>query len=60
MERDAKRIMLMIGTNNTGHQPSETPENTYRGIAAIVRELRAQCPQAKITLLVIFPRRHSV
>ena len=51
-----KRIMLMIGTNNTGHQPSEDPENTYRGIAAIVRELRVKCPQAKITLLAIFPR----
>ena len=51
-----KRIMLMIGTNNTGHLPSEDPENTYRGIAAIVRELRAKCPQAKITVLAIFPR----
>ena len=51
-----KRIMLMIGTNNTGHSPSEDPENTYRGIAAIVRELRAKCPQAKITVLAIFPR----
>ncbi|MGN0885971.1 MAG: GDSL-type esterase/lipase family protein [Candidatus Spyradenecus sp.] len=51
-----KRIMLMIGTNNTGHQPSEPPENTYRGIATIVRELRAKCPQAKITVLAIFPR----
>lgn len=51
-----KRIMLMIGTNNTGHHPSETPENTFEGIRAILRYLRQHCPQAKITVLAIFPR----
>lgn len=50
-----KRIMLMIGTNNT-HISKEAPENTFNGIKAIVRYLRAECPQAKITLLKIFPR----
>lgn len=54
-----KRIMVMIGTNNTGHRPQETPENTAAGIAAIVAQLRAACPEAKITLLAIFPRGKS-
>lgn len=52
-----KRIMLMIGTNNTGHCKSGTvPENTVEGIRVIVNTLREACPQAKITLLAIFPR----
>lgn len=51
-----KRIMLMIGTNNSGHGAGEKPENTFNGIKAIVRHLRAACPEAKITLLKIFPR----
>lgn len=50
-----KRIMLMIGTNNAGGH-RENPENTFNGIKAIVRTLRAACPEAKITLLAIFPR----
>lgn len=50
-----KRIMLMIGTNNAGGH-REKPENTFNGITAIVQRLRAECPQAKITLLAIFPR----
>ena len=48
-----KRIMLMIGTNNSG---SDSPEAIFAGITAIVRYLREQCPEAKITLLKIFPR----
>ncbi len=51
-----KRIMLMIGTNNTGANPKGDPAETYNGIKAILNYLRAQCPQAKITLLAIFPR----
>lgn len=50
-----KRIMLMIGTNNAGGH-RERPENTFNGIKAIVRNLRVACPEAKITLLTIFPR----
>lgn len=50
-----KRIMLMIGTNNAGGH-REAPENTFNGIKAIVRNLRQACPDAKITLLAIFPR----
>ncbi len=51
-----KRIQLMIGTNNTGANPKGNPEETFNGIKAIVNYLRAECPQAKITLLAIFPR----
>lgn len=51
-----KRIMLMIGTNNTGHNPNAPFEQTFEGIKAIVTYLRQHCPQAKITVLNIFPR----
>ncbi len=51
-----KRIQLMIGTNNSGAAEPNPPEETFYGISAIVRELRRQCPEAKITLLAIFPR----
>lgn len=51
-----KRIMLMIGTNNSGRRHNHPPEDTFNGIKAIVRYLRTACPKAKITLLKIFPR----
>lgn len=51
-----KRIMLMIGTNNTGHNINTPPVATFEGIQQIVRTLRTSCPQAKITVLYIFPR----
>ncbi|MDO5462543.1 MAG: GDSL-type esterase/lipase family protein [bacterium] len=50
-----KRIMLMIGTNNTGHN-LQAPETIYADIKVLVEELKAKCPQAEITLLKIFPR----
>lgn len=50
-----KRIMLMIGTNNTGHN-LQAPETIYTDIKVLVEELKAKCPQAHITLLKIFPR----
>lgn len=48
-----KRIMLMIGTNNAG--TNVAPEETFEGIRAIVDHLKAECPDATITLLKIFP-----
>ncbi|MBR4945561.1 MAG: acetylglucosamine-6-sulfatase [Kiritimatiellae bacterium] len=51
-----KRIMLMIGTNNTGHNIHAKPEDTFAGIQAIVTTLQEKCPQATITVLSIFPR----
>ena len=62
-----KAIVLMIGTNNTGHQgrPQKElngavyecdAEQTAEGIKAIVAKLRQKCPDAKILILGIFPR----
>lgn len=62
-----KLIVLMIGTNNTGHQGSRpkelngetyacTAEQTADGVKAILEKLKAKCPGAKILLLAVFPR----
>lgn len=56
-----KAIVLMIGTNNTGKEKADgkprnsTPE-VVAGVTAVVGELRAKFPQAKILFLAIFPR----
>jgi lysophospholipase L1-like esterase len=54
-------VVLMIGTNNTGFErdgttPRNTPAETAAGVAAILKLLRAEQPQAKILLLAVFPR----
>jgi lysophospholipase L1-like esterase len=55
-----KVVVLMIGTNNTGLErdgtPRNTPAETVEGVTAVVRELRARFPDAKILFLAIFPR----
>ena len=56
-----KVVFLMIGTNNTGlERNSTTPRNStpevIEGVTAVVNELRAKFPQAKILFLAIFPR----
>jgi lysophospholipase L1-like esterase len=62
-----KEIVLMIGTNNTGHQGRAqkelngavyacTAEQTAEGIKAIIAKLQQKCPDAKILVLAIFPR----
>lgn len=62
-----KAIVLMIGTNNTGHEgrPQKelnganyhcTAEQTAEGVKTIVGILRAKMPDTKILLLAIFPR----
>ncbi len=55
---EAKCILLMIGTNNTGHFPQakETPADTILGIREILRTIHAKQPKAKIVLTAIFPR----
>jgi len=55
---NAKVIMLMIGTNNTGHRnrAEESPQDTFDGIQAIIKNLREKTPDTKILLLAIFPR----
>lgn len=62
-----KLIVLMIGTNNTGHvgRPQKelngaiyqcSAEQTAEGVQRIVETLRQKTPTAKILLLGIFPR----
>jgi len=56
-----KVVVLMIGTNNTGLErdvttPHNTPPEVIEGVTAVVNELRARFPEAKILFLAIFPR----
>lgn len=62
-----KLIVLMIGTNNTGHVGraqkelngaiyASSAEQTAEGVKAIIGKLQAKAPEAKILLLGIFPR----
>ncbi len=55
---EAKCILLMIGTNNTGHFPQakETPADTILGIREILKTIQAKQPKAKVVLTAIFPR----
>ncbi len=50
-----KLIVLMIGTNNTGHR-QDKPEDTAAGVKAILERLRAKCPESKVLLMAILPR----
>lgn len=50
-----KAVVLMIGTNNTGHR-AEDPHTTAAGIKRLLDEIRHRLPKAKILLLAIFPR----
>jgi len=50
-----KLVVMMIGTNNTGHRQDPAKETTA-GIAAILAELKTRLPKAKVLLLAIFPR----
>ena len=50
-----KAVILMIGTNNTGHR-QDPAQVTANGIALIRDELRAKLPNSKIIMLSIFPR----
>ncbi len=55
-----KAIVLMIGTNNTGHQGRNgylcSAQQTADGVKAILDKLKAKAPKAKILVLGIFPR----
>ena len=48
-------VMLMIGTNNTGHR-MDSPDDIAAGIAGVIKELKTRLPKSKILLLGIFPR----
>ncbi len=55
-----KLVVLMIGTNNTGHQGRDgyecSAQQTADGVRAILDTLAAKCPDTKVLLLGIFPR----
>lgn len=50
-----KAAVLMIGTNNIGHN-SSSPKEAAEGIKAIVEKLEKQYPALKIIVLNVFPR----
>jgi lysophospholipase L1-like esterase len=50
-----KLVVMMIGTNNTGHR-KENPATTAAGIKALLGELQQRLPDSKVLLLAIFPR----
>ena len=52
-------VVLMIGTNNTGHRQDQAAE-TLGGIQLIIDELAQRVPEAKILVLSIFPRGKTV
>ena len=55
---EAKCILLMIGTNNTGHFPfeKEPPVDTILGIRRILDVIAEKQPNARTILTAIFPR----
>ena len=55
---EAKCIVLMIGTNNSGHFPfaEEPPVDTIMGIREILRVIAEKQPKARTILTAIFPR----
>ncbi|MGD9688990.1 MAG: GDSL-type esterase/lipase family protein [Phycisphaerales bacterium] len=48
-------IVLMIGTNNTGHR-MDPARDTAAGVRAIIDRLKSKCPRARLLILGIFPR----
>jgi lysophospholipase L1-like esterase len=55
---EAKCIVLMIGTNNTGHKDfrQEPPSDTIIGINRILKAILKKQPKATVVLTAIFPR----
>lgn len=51
-------VVLLIGTNNTGHR-MQAPAEIAEGVSAIVAELRKRTPESKIIVLGILPRGES-
>lgn len=48
-------VVLMIGTNNTGHREDPAQE-TAAGVAEIIKQLQRRLPEAEVLLLAVFPR----
>jgi lysophospholipase L1-like esterase len=60
-----KVIVLMAGTNNIGNvSPTDDTDvraaQTVRGVAAVLKELRARAPKATIVLMGITPRSDNI
>jgi lysophospholipase L1-like esterase len=51
-----KVAVVAIGTNNLGPDLAQSPEETARGVAAIVRAIRTESPGTKVLLMGVFPR----
>ena len=51
-----KVAILLIGTNNLGHNPTEKPEWVADGIKAIVAAIHQKLPNTKVLVMGIFPR----
>lgn len=50
-----KAIVIMIGTNNTGHR-MDPPADIAAGVTEILAQLKSKFPKARLVLLAIFPR----
>lgn len=50
-----KLVVLMIGTNNTGHR-QDPPALVAAGVKAVIREIQKRLPDTRILLHAIFPR----
>lgn len=50
-----KLVVMMIGTNNTGHR-KDSAADTVMGIEAILQSLETRLPETHILLLGVFPR----
>lgn len=55
---EAKVVLIMIGTNNTGHfkVEEEPPIDTILGVKAVLDKVREKQPNAVVVLTAIFPR----
>lgn len=53
-----KLVVIMIGTNNTGHR-MDSPEVIAVAVQKILAELDKRLPKAKVLVLAIFPRGES-
>ncbi len=49
-----KAVMLLIGTNNTGHHLHD-PTDIAAGVKAIVEDLKTRLPESRVLLLAVFP-----
>jgi lysophospholipase L1-like esterase len=53
-----KLVVIMLGTNNTGHR-QDPPEQTAEGMKMILERIKSRMPGTKVLLLAVFPREAS-